>query len=225
MTVKPARLAFALILASVLPALAGEPGRYSLSPAGEGFLRLDTETGAVSLCSPGSDGWACESLPEATSPSGAANDHVDRSGLELDELRDRLAKAEADLAAAKTQNGSSPLGSKPPSRQRRRRRKADRRHRRSAFPRLLLCLLGGFEPSGELLVLRLRRGEVGLGLGEPVAQLIQFQAGAIDMIIRCAGRRRRLGQALARPAVGSRAAQRHGAGLGIEAQEALACRA
>ena len=29
----------------------GENGRYSMTPAGNGFLRLDTRTGAVSLCS------------------------------------------------------------------------------------------------------------------------------------------------------------------------------
>jgi hypothetical protein len=39
-------------------------GRYIFSKQADGFVRLDTQTGAVSLCSQRTVGWACEAAPE-----------------------------------------------------------------------------------------------------------------------------------------------------------------
>jgi hypothetical protein len=39
-------------------------GRYSFSKAADGFIRLDAQTGEVSLCSPKPVGFACEAAPE-----------------------------------------------------------------------------------------------------------------------------------------------------------------
>lgn len=41
----------------------GEP-RYSFYKAGDGFLRLDTQSGEVALCSARPVGWACLTAPE-----------------------------------------------------------------------------------------------------------------------------------------------------------------
>ncbi len=41
-----------------------ENGRYVFNRAQDGFLRLDTRTGQVSLCSRRPAGWACESVPD-----------------------------------------------------------------------------------------------------------------------------------------------------------------
>jgi hypothetical protein len=42
-----------------------ENGRYALSPIGDGVLRLDTRTGAVSTCNNNSGaGWACYVVPD-----------------------------------------------------------------------------------------------------------------------------------------------------------------
>jgi hypothetical protein len=52
------------------PARADEPapdtagGRYVFSKQANGFLRLDTQSGAVSLCSEQPVGWACQAAPE-----------------------------------------------------------------------------------------------------------------------------------------------------------------
>jgi len=51
------------------PALAGaapdtENGRYALSPSGDGVLRLDTRTGAISTCNNSGAGWACYAVPD-----------------------------------------------------------------------------------------------------------------------------------------------------------------
>jgi hypothetical protein len=56
----------------VIPALAGEPadvpdtagGRYTLNKVTDGYVRLDTKTGEVALCSPRAVGWACQVAAE-----------------------------------------------------------------------------------------------------------------------------------------------------------------
>jgi hypothetical protein len=41
-----------------------EQGRFSFHKVDEGFLRLDTRSGQVSLCNHKSLGWACETIPD-----------------------------------------------------------------------------------------------------------------------------------------------------------------
>jgi len=41
-----------------------ENGRYSFSTVPEGTLRLDTRTGAVSICARKDTGWACNAVPD-----------------------------------------------------------------------------------------------------------------------------------------------------------------
>jgi hypothetical protein len=60
----------AVSLCLIAPALAddampsSEGGRYGFSKVDAGFLRLDTQTGAVSVCSQRTVGWACQAVPE-----------------------------------------------------------------------------------------------------------------------------------------------------------------
>ena len=65
--------AFAVVITGfclLAPALADEAtpendeGRYTFSKVAEGFLRLDMQTGQVSVCSQRPVGWACEAVPE-----------------------------------------------------------------------------------------------------------------------------------------------------------------
>jgi hypothetical protein len=41
-----------------------ESGRYSFSGVPDGMLRLDTRTGAVSLCAKQATGWTCNTVPD-----------------------------------------------------------------------------------------------------------------------------------------------------------------
>jgi hypothetical protein len=41
-----------------------EGGRYMFSKVADGFVRLDTRSGEVALCSQRNVGWACEAAPE-----------------------------------------------------------------------------------------------------------------------------------------------------------------
>ena len=65
--------AFVIAIAAVClsaPVLADEAtpdsdgGRYTLNKVTDGFVRLDTQTGEVALCSQRTVGWACQVAPE-----------------------------------------------------------------------------------------------------------------------------------------------------------------
>src|SRR5271170_612049 len=65
--------AFATVFAGfclITPALADDAtpdsggGRYTFNKVAEGFLRLDTQTGEVAVCSQRTVGWACQAVPE-----------------------------------------------------------------------------------------------------------------------------------------------------------------
>jgi hypothetical protein len=65
-TIGGALIGFCLLV----PALADEAtpdndgGRYSFSKQADGVLRLDTQTGEVSMCSQRAVGWACQAAPD-----------------------------------------------------------------------------------------------------------------------------------------------------------------
>ena len=58
-------------------------GRYTMAPADGGFARLDTETGAMSLCTRKSGQWACEEMPDATKDLRKENDRLAAENKEL----------------------------------------------------------------------------------------------------------------------------------------------
>lgn len=69
-------------------------GRYTMTPTEEGILRLDTETGAVSICARQSGGWACKSIADDRL---ALQAEIDRLTLENAQLRAALDKAVPEL--------------------------------------------------------------------------------------------------------------------------------
>jgi hypothetical protein len=82
-----------------------ENGRYTLSPAADGMIRLDTRTGAVSNCSNGGAGWACFSVPDERAALDAEIGRLqaenDRLRAQLDE-RDQAEANQADKALPKS---------------------------------------------------------------------------------------------------------------------------
>ena len=62
-------------------------GRYTMHKADDGFVRLDTQTGAVSLCRKSVQGWGCE--PMLDSETGATG--------ELARLRDENAELKSEI--------------------------------------------------------------------------------------------------------------------------------
>jgi hypothetical protein len=67
-----------------------EPGRYTMTPAPNGFLRLDTQTGAVSLCTVSGASAECRSAADERT---ALNDEVDRLAKRNADLEKQLADA------------------------------------------------------------------------------------------------------------------------------------
>jgi hypothetical protein len=61
-----------------------ENGRFTFNQVPEGFLRLDTRTGQVSLCGKRTVGWACQAVPD------------ERAALEAE-----IARLQSDNAALK----------------------------------------------------------------------------------------------------------------------------
>ena len=91
-------LALAFVLFAVSPCYAGEdPGRYTMTTVGDSVWRLDSATGAMSVCGQKLDHWACESVAD---DALALKAEVDRLGRENRELKDTLAKAEEKEAEA-----------------------------------------------------------------------------------------------------------------------------
>jgi hypothetical protein len=58
-------------------------GRYTLNKVTDGFVRLDTQTGKVALCSQRPVGWACQAAPEdrAAFESEIARLHSENAAL------------------------------------------------------------------------------------------------------------------------------------------------
>ena len=87
------RLAATSLLAAALTwtALAEDvDGRYRMFPTREGFLKLDTRSGAVSECKRGPDGYQCRLVPDE---QRALQAEIDRLAGENTALKEQLAKA------------------------------------------------------------------------------------------------------------------------------------
>ena len=87
-----------LLVAISFPAQAQEPiaaGRFSLVPVENGALRLDTQTGEVSLCAEAAGGLACRAVPvERSQPADDPAEYSDRIAA----LEARIAALEAEAA-------------------------------------------------------------------------------------------------------------------------------
>lgn len=72
--------------------MAEENGRYSMTPTDGGFLRLDTRTGSVTLCTTSKETVQCRTAPEERQ---ALEQEIGRLAKENAELKTRLAGAPA----------------------------------------------------------------------------------------------------------------------------------
>ncbi len=71
-------------------------GRFTLSPVTDGFLRLDTRTGAVSTCT-NKGGWTCRLVPDERT---ALDSEIGRLQADNKRLKDQL--AQRDTVSGKT---------------------------------------------------------------------------------------------------------------------------
>lgn len=89
-------LVLALVIGLGGPALAveGAPGRYTMTATDNGMLRLDTLTGAVSLCTGGAGNWVCRSVADDRL---ALENEIDRLSDENQAMRAEFAKREIEV--------------------------------------------------------------------------------------------------------------------------------
>ena len=75
----------ALLAASILPAQAQNQtaGRYTMHQTDDGMVRLDTQTGAVSVCNRIDGSWACKPMAD----DKAASEETERLRKENSQLR------------------------------------------------------------------------------------------------------------------------------------------
>ncbi|MBZ0217988.1 MAG: hypothetical protein K8F25_15635, partial [Fimbriimonadaceae bacterium] len=66
----------------------GTPGRYEMERTQDGYVRLDTQTGAISLCHRKNSGWACEAVPDDRL---ALEEEIERLDRENSKLREQVA--------------------------------------------------------------------------------------------------------------------------------------
>jgi len=96
------RASMLLISVAALAALVGaapeteeRAGRFVMTPVEGGFLRMDTHTGAVSMCQRTSGKWACEAVAD---DRRALDKELERLGAENRELSSTVRRLEEMLA-------------------------------------------------------------------------------------------------------------------------------
>jgi hypothetical protein len=80
----------ALIGFAALPAQA-DSGRYTLEKTANGYVRMDTQTGAMSMCEERGDQLVCKM---AADERQAFQDELDRLATKVSDLESRIAKVE-----------------------------------------------------------------------------------------------------------------------------------
>ena len=84
-------LAGTLFAASTAYTADEKPGRYSMTPADGGVLKLDTATGAVSLCTREGSDWTCQPTKDGEQ---ALRREIEGLKSEIQVLKEQLSKTE-----------------------------------------------------------------------------------------------------------------------------------
>lgn len=92
------------LLVSVAQAGGERPGRYTMSPAEGGFVRLDTETGAMALCAKKDNQWACDAMPDV---QAAQRRDVERLEADNKALKDEIRRMEEIMGLGDTKPGGA----------------------------------------------------------------------------------------------------------------------
>ena len=109
------RILFSVIALAMLIGAAPDAdqagGRYRMTPAeGGAFLRLDTQTGAMSVCQRKDGRWACEAVPDERR---ALETEIDRLKSEVRRLEELLALPDPGTPDGKRAQRSGPKLSLP----------------------------------------------------------------------------------------------------------------
>jgi hypothetical protein len=92
-------MAIGLASATYAAAQDSAAGRYTMHKTEDGFVRLDTQTGAVSLCRKEANAWSCRDIADATPPQtedngGTESNDVTQLRRENRALREEITRLE-----------------------------------------------------------------------------------------------------------------------------------
>jgi hypothetical protein len=96
------------LVAAAGPKAEESGARYSMTPAANGVVHLDTQTGAMSLCTGTTGQWSCQDMNDSQRTLTA---EIDRLRAEYKSLRDQLDQTDQALGL----NDNGPDAPKPPA--------------------------------------------------------------------------------------------------------------
>jgi len=103
-----------LLLAAAGLAAEEPPGRYTMTPAEGGFVRLDKETGTMSVCTRKEGAWSCELMPDAQQALKSQIEKLEAENKALKEENERLPSAKgADAPVPDSEASPEPPGKLP----------------------------------------------------------------------------------------------------------------
>src|SRR5262245_30510890 len=82
-----------LVFAGLAGSASGAEDRYRLERTQNGYVRMDTQTGEMSICEERTNELICRAATEQG--GGAPKDEIDRLQAKLDAMESRIAKLEA----------------------------------------------------------------------------------------------------------------------------------
>jgi hypothetical protein len=88
-----------------------ENGRYTLAPVEDGILRLDTRTGAMSICNNKHVGWSCYAMPDERA---ALDTEIGRLQRDNERLQEQLAQRAPPQTSKNEEPPKRPATPSPP---------------------------------------------------------------------------------------------------------------
>lgn len=99
-----------VVLGTIAAGAQDAPGRFTMSPTDGGFVRLDTETGAMAMCTGKEGAWSCKAMPD---DQKAMQDRIARLEEENRALREETARLGASPAPQAEAPKDGPLAGPP----------------------------------------------------------------------------------------------------------------
>jgi hypothetical protein len=90
-----------------------DKGRYTMTPVEGGFMRLDTETGSVALCTRKGETWSCEPVSDKSGSNSGTNENASKLEAENKALKERLKNLEAPGATPPADTLPAPAETPP----------------------------------------------------------------------------------------------------------------
>jgi hypothetical protein len=105
-------IAVLVVLGAAAARAQERPQRFTMTPTEGGVVRLDTETGAVSVCTRKDGQWSCEAMPEERQ---ALRREIERLQAENKRLRGELNQPGQAPGLATPEKGAEPPSGEPPA--------------------------------------------------------------------------------------------------------------